>query len=261
MKPAERLLTVEALVISHRNFGEADRLITLFSREAGKIRGMAKGVRKMGSRKAAYLEPFMHSKISLARGKTFWIITQADAVKQYSLIAESLEKTGNAAYIMELAERFTVEEEPAPRLFQLINQTIERIADTADAFIPLCYFEFRILDHAGFRPDLMNCVGCGKTITAQDQFFSAEQGGVICPHCGTHYQNVRRVSMDALRYLRHIQRSAYAAIAEIDVPQSVRDEMSLLMRGYISHIAERRLNAPEFLRQVAHLSQGHHRVK
>jgi len=252
MRSAERIRTVEAVIISHKNFGEADRLVTLFTREAGKIRGMAKGVRKVGSRKAAYLEPFMHSKVVLARGKTFWILTQADGIQQFSTIGDSLEKTGMAAYVMELADRFTVEEEPASQLFRLIINTLARVNAQQDSFTPILFFELRILDHAGFRPDLTRCVGCGEGITAQDQYFSQFQGGAVCPRCGAGFQDVRKISMDALRYLRHFQRNTYAALAEISVPGAVRDEITSNMHGYMSSIVERRLNAPEFLRQVNH---------
>jgi DNA repair protein RecO (recombination protein O) len=261
MKTAERIRTVEAVIISHKDFGEADRLVTLFSREAGKIRGMAKGVRKMGSRKAAYLEPFMHSKVVLAKGKTFWILTQADGIKQYRSIPESLEKTGRAAFVVELADRFTVEEEPSPQIFSLILDTLNRIDEDDDTFTSTLFFEMRILDHAGFRPDLTDCVGCGRAITAQDQFFSAEQGGVVCPRCGGLYQFVSRVSMDALRYMRHFQRNAYSALDGIDVPQAVRQEILSLMGDYLSRIVERRLNAPEFMRQIAHSENENHNVQ
>jgi len=261
MKPAERIRTVEAVIISHKDFGEADRLVTLFSLEAGKIRGMAKGVRRMGSRKAAYLEPFMHSRVVLAKGKTFWILTQADGIKQYASIPESLEKTGRAAYIVELAERFTVEEEPSPQLFRLIIDTLDRIDQDDDTFTPTLFFELRILGHAGFRPDLVDCVGCGRAITAQDQFFSVDQGGVVCPRCGGLYQHVRRVSLDALRYLRHFQRNDYSALAGIDVPQAVRQEILSVIGDYLSSIVERRLNAPEFMRQIAHLKNENPNVQ
>jgi len=252
MKPADRLRTVEAVIISHRDFGEADRLVTLFTREVGKVKGLAKGVRKMGSRKAAYLEPFMHSKVVLAKGKTFWIITQADAIRQCRSIPESLEKTGMAAYVMELVDRVTIEEEPSRQLFNLVNDTLFHVDSCEDIFNPILFFKLRILDHTGFRPDLKNCVGCGAEISAQDQYFSAEQGGVVCPQCGVQYPHIRRVSLEALRYMRHFQRNAYAVLVDVHVPEQVREEITTIMTAYLSSIIERRLNAPEFLRQINH---------
>jgi DNA repair protein RecO (recombination protein O) len=250
MKPSERLQTVEAVIISHKEFGEADRLVNLFSLESGKIRALAKGVRKIHSRKAAYLEPFMHSKVVLARGKTFWIITQADAIFNNPAIRDSLSKTAQAAYVMELADRFSIEEEPERAIFHLLVDTLKRINDHPDAFNALRFFELRILDQAGFRPDLTNCVDCGLEITAQDQYFSGEQGGVLCPVCGGLHNRVRKVSMNTLRYMRHFQRSAYPELAQLSVPSEVQGEMTALMNSYLSGVVERKLNAPDFLKQV-----------
>jgi DNA repair protein RecO (recombination protein O) len=250
MKPSDRLQTVEAVIISHREFGEADRLVNLFSLESGKIRALAKGVRKIHSRKAAYLEPFMHSKVVLARGKTFWIITQADAIFNNPAIRDSLSKTAQAAYVMELADRFSIEEEPDRAVFRLLVDTLKRINDHPDAFNALRFFEMRILDQAGFRPDLTNCVGCGKEVTAQDQYFSGEQGGVLCPACGALQSRVRKVSLNTLRYMRHFQRSAYSELAQLTVSSEVQAEMAALMNSYLSSVVERKLNAPDFLKQV-----------
>ena len=261
MKPFERLRTVKAVIISHKDFGEADRLVILFSLEGGKIRALAKGVRKIRSRKAAYLEPFMHSKVVLARGKTFWIITQADAIHNNLAIRDSLEKTGQAAYVMELTDRLSIEEEPAPAVFRLLVNTLNRINEGGDAFNALRFFELRLLDQAGFRPDLMDCVGCGRKITARDQYFSSVQGGVLCPACGESHNYARKVSMNALRFLRHFQRSAFSDIADVPVPSAAQAEMTALMNNYISSIVERKLNAPDFIKQVNRLAVDDRRVK
>jgi len=261
MKPADRLRTVEAVIISHKNYGEADRFVTLFSREGGKIRGLAKGVRKMRSRKAAYLEPFMHSKVVLARGRSFWIITQADAIHQNLAIRDSLSKTGQAAYVLELADRLYIEEEPAPAVFRLLVRTLKRINDNPDAFNALRYYELRLLDTTGFRPDLTDCVSCGKAVTAQDQYFSAVEGGVLCPGCGSLRSGMRRVSVSALRFLRHFQRSAYADIASVSIPPGVKKEIDALMHSYLSGIVERKLNAPDFLRKLRRTGAGKAQVQ
>jgi len=225
------------------------------------MRGLAKGVRKMGSRKAAYLEPFMQSKVVLARGKSFWIITQADAIKQHLLIRESLQKTAAAAYVMELADRFTIEEEPSPAMYRLIVDALERVDTLEKIYVAMRFYELRMLEQAGFRPELTDCTSCGKAIIAEDQFFSTRQGGVLCPTCGAQHPQARRVSMDALRYLRHIQRSSYAALKDIDIPVELSREITALMDGYISSVVERRLHAPEFLRQVNHAVNGETHVK
>jgi len=261
MKASERLRTVEAVIISHRDFGEADRLVTLFSLEGGKIRALAKGVRKISSRKAAYLEPFMHSKLVLARGKTFWIITQADSIRNSLKIRDSLEKTGQTAYVMELVDRFSVEDEPDHAVFRLLVKMLECINLGEGVFGALRFFELRLLDRAGFRPDLTNCVDCSRKITAQDQYFSTTQGGVLCPDCGKMHNHASKVSVNTLRFLRHFQRSAFSEIIDLEMPIAVQTELTALMNSYISGIVERKLNAPDFIKQVKRSAVDDNQVK
>src|SRR5574338_1349979 len=124
MPRAERTLRAEVVVLRHNDWGEADRLLVLFSREAGKLRGIAKGVRKMHSRKAGHLEPFTRVKLLLARGRDFWIITQAETVDAYLPIREDLLRTAYAAYVIELLDRFTYEEGPNRPLYLLLVETL-----------------------------------------------------------------------------------------------------------------------------------------
>src|SRR5512140_3276703 len=109
--PEPRSFRVEAVVLRHADWGEADRLLTLYTRERGKVRAIAKGARKIRSRKAGHLEPFTRVTLQLARGRYLLIVTQADTVDAYLPIHENLAKTGNAAYIVELLDRFTFEDD------------------------------------------------------------------------------------------------------------------------------------------------------
>jgi DNA repair protein RecO (recombination protein O) len=150
----------------------ADRLFDLcFSREAGKLRVIAKGVRRMHSRKAGHLEPFTRVTLMLARGRDLWIVTQAETVEAYLPLREDLLRTGYAAYAVELLDRFSYEEGENRDLYQLITQTLQRIASEADAFPAVRYYEIRLLDLLGFRPQLQRCLGCDELIQPEDQFF------------------------------------------------------------------------------------------
>jgi DNA repair protein RecO (recombination protein O) len=112
------------------------------------------------------------------------------------------------------------------------------------------YFEIHLLDLLGFRPELFTCLGCGEPVQPQDQYFSFEQGGVFCPKCGPSRQDVVPVSMDALKYLRHLQRSSYPEAARAQLSPVVRAEMEALLQRYMAYFLERSLNTPVFMRQV-----------
>ena len=247
----ERSLKVEAVILRHADWGEADRLVTIYSREDGKLRTVAKGVRKMRSRKAGHLEPFTRVKLLLARGHDLWIVTQAESIDLFSPIRENLNLTAQAAYVVELLDRFTYEEGANWQLYKLLVDTLDRLATDADIFIPVRYYEMRMLDLLGFRPQLFNCASCEEEIQPRDQYFSADIGGVLCPRCRGKGQSTRSVSMEVLRFLRHIQRSSYTRARQANPPEEVRQEMEGVMNYYLTYLLERGLNSPEFIKQIS----------
>jgi DNA repair protein RecO (recombination protein O) len=255
MPRSERILKVDAVVLRHSDYGEADRLLTIFTREHGKLRAIAKGVRKMQSRKAGHLEPFTQVALMLAQGHDLWIVTQAEAIDSFQPLREDLTRIGFAGYTVELLDRFTYEEGQNWQLYQLLVETLKRLSLEEDAFVSVHYYEMRLLDLMGFRPLLFECAACGNPIQAEDQFFSAERGGVLCPNCGLLVNEVRPVSMDALRYLRHFQRSTYAEAKRADPGIDTRAEVETLLNYYLTYLLERKLNAPEFIRQIQRGSQ------
>jgi len=247
----ERIRKVEAVVISHHDYGETDRLIKIFSREEGKLTSIAKGVRRVSSRKAPHLEPFTRASLVLAVGKTFWIITQADTLADYPSIRGDLQKIGQAAYILELADQLSTEYQPDAGMYRLVVETLERLDRLEELYPTVCWYELRILDAAGFRPELTRCVGCGGEIQAKNQFFSARQGGVVCPACGrVSTEGATPISLDALRYLRHFQRSAFSRLQNLRITEPVRKEIRHVLDRYIATVLEHRLHSPGFLEQI-----------
>jgi DNA repair protein RecO (recombination protein O) len=249
MSPRERSFRVEAVVLRHSNWGEADRILTLFTLEQGKLRAIAKGARKPRSRKAGHLEPFMRSSLLLARGRDLLIVTQAEIIDTHQPMRDDLLLSTHAYYVGELLDRFTYEEGENPTLYRLLADTLKRLSTSANPDLVVRYYEVRLLDLVGFRPQLFNCVNCGEEILPQDQFFSAERGGVLCPKCGKG-SGAWPISMNALRYLRHFQRSSYAQVAQIPFPPELNSQVESLVQHYLTYLLERGLNTPAFLRRV-----------
>jgi len=246
----QRTARVEAVVLRHINYGEADRILTLYTREIGKLKAIAKGVRRVKSRKGGHLQPFTRSTLMLARGRDLWIITQAETVDAYMPVREDLVKTGYVSYIIELLDRFSYEEGVNQALYRLVIATLERICKSEDPAPAVRYYEIRLLDLLGFRPELFRCLHCGAEIQPEDQSISALLGGVLCPRCRNQDSAGKPVSLDALRYLRHFQRSSYSVAMKADIPAGVMREMEGLMNHYLTYILERGLNSPDFLDEV-----------
>jgi DNA repair protein RecO (recombination protein O) len=246
-----RSIRVDAVVLRHSDYGEADRLLTVFTRQMGKLRVVAKGARKIASRKAGHIEPFTHVKLQLAKGRDMFLVTQADTVDAYLSLRDDLTLTTQAVYVLELLDRFAFEDgSESPATFKLLTETLSRLAAQADIWTVLRYYEMRLLDHVGFRPQLFECANCGTTIQPEDQFFSFTAGGVICPRCGQGLPNLRRISVETLKYLRHFQRSSYAEATRARPSLEIQKEAEGLMQGYFTYLLERELNTPGFLKKI-----------
>lgn len=245
---------MEALVISHRDFGEADRVVKLFTREEGKLNAIAKGARRTRSRKAAHLEPFTHAALVLAVGRNFWIVTQADTISDFPIIRSDLQKTGQASYILELADLLSTEFQIDAGMYRLVLEVIQRLENATDAFNLIFQYELRILDLAGFRPELFHCVICRRKIQAEDQYFSVNLGGVVCPNCGkTSNEKMIPAGIETLRYIRYFQRSPYGKIEGRVVPEETKRSLRPILDQYIATVTERKLNSPGFLSRINHL--------
>jgi DNA repair protein RecO (recombination protein O) len=252
----QRSFRVEAVVLRHADWGEADRLLTLYTRERGKVRAIAKGARRIRSRKAGHLEPFTRVTLQLAKGRDLLIVTQAETIEVYLPLREDLKLTGYAAYVIELLDRFVPDEQIAvPALFRLLTETLSRLASQADSWLVVRYYEMRLLDFLGFRPQLFECANCGREILPEDQFFSYGAGGVICPQCGEGLKGLQAISLEALKYLRHFQRSTYREAGRAHPDASTQTEMETLMQGYFTYLLERELNTPGFMRDVGKSAQ------
>jgi DNA repair protein RecO (recombination protein O) len=246
-----RSFRVEAVVLRHHDYGEADRLLTLYTRQLGKTRVLAKGARKIASRKAGHIEPFTQVKLQLARGRDMLLVTQADTVDAYLPLRENLILTSQASYVLELLDRFTyVDDTENPSTFRLLTDTLTRLASNDDAWLVIRYYEMRLLDYLGFRPQLINCVNCGREIKAEDQFFSFRAGGVICPRCGQGLPQLKSITVETLKYLRHFQRSNYRDASRARPSAEVQKEAEDLMQSYFTYLLERELNTPGFLKKI-----------
>ena len=251
MSPREiRSYRSQAIILGHKDYGEADRILKVFTFEKGKITAIAKGVRRIRSRKAGHLEPFTRVTLLLAKGRNMDIVTQAETVDNYPGLRMDLQRVGYASYVIEVLDRFTYEEGQNIGIFRLLANTLKRLESHPTPTTVVHYYELRLLDLVGFRPQLFECVDCGKPIRAEDQYFSPLAGGVACPRCGKARPEAWPVSQDTLRYFRHLQRSTWDQVEELTIPESVEPVLGDLIQRYISYILERKLNTPEFLREI-----------
>jgi len=252
----ERTYRTEAIVLRRKDIGEADRILTLFTPEFGKVRAVAKGIRKPRSRKAGHLELFTSTRLLLAVGRDLDIITQAEVVDPYRPLRDDLLRGAYGAYMVELLDRFTPDAEENPELYGLLRQGLTWAATAADLALAARYYELHLLGLAGYQPQLRRCVVCGRELEAVDQFYSAAEGGVVCPSCAAQGAGNPRpssrlpLSLGALKLLRFMQSSPYAKVAALSVGSRTQTEVEFLLARTIIEILERQLKSIEFLKLI-----------
>ncbi|RME47721.1 MAG: DNA repair protein RecO [Chloroflexi bacterium] len=281
----QRLYRTPAIVLKRQDFGEADRILTLFTPELGKLRVIAKGVRKITSRKSGHVELFTYSNLLIAKGRNLDIVTQAETIRPFRPLREDLSRITYAYYIAELVDQFTEERDENRPLFDLLLATLQALGETNDLRRTARYFELRLLDAVGYRPQLFRCVQCNSEIEPVDNFFGIEAGGVLCPSCivgrpdggspaepfggaqdgfpagpalrerHAEYEgrasHVQPLSLNALKVLRFMQREPPAVVNKLKVRRETHREMERLMHRYLTHLLERDLKSVEFLGMLA----------
>lgn len=247
----ERSVHFRAIVVRHTNYEEADRFITFLTPYQGRVSALAKGVRKMNSRKAGHLQPFTYVDVQLSKGRgASWLVTQVSTIEAYPEILASLDKTVRTSCVLELADRFSLEGVENVRLFQLTLDTLRRIAVFQDVVPVQRYFDMQLLSVTGYQPQLFECVRCHKKIQPEDQYLHYGMGGVLCPDCGEITTGSKKISMKTLKYFRYYQMHSFPEAAAAGWPLDIRMESENLLTGYQSYLLERKTNSQKFLEQM-----------
>jgi DNA repair protein RecO (recombination protein O) len=236
------------VILKRMDLGEADRIVTLFSRDEGKIRAVAKGVRRTTSRSAGHLEPFTLSDVLFAVGRELDVISQADTLEAFRTLRENLELTTHAYYLAEVVDLLTEDHLENRAVFDTLVEGLHQLAEAADTRLVLIVFHLRLLEALGYRPELRECVGCRATIEPDRNHFSALMGGVLCPGCGNSEATARDIGTSALKLLRFLQLTR--GDKAVHVPSHVSREAEALLRDYAEHLVERRLRSPALIARV-----------
>ncbi len=252
MASRHRSIRTEGVILRRRDFGEKDRLLTIFTRKMGRVSVIAKGVRDPQSKKSGHVEMFMRSSLLIAKGRNLHILTQAEVINDYEPLRQSLTGIGYGSYAVELLDAFTYEEGSNLPLYKLLVATLERLSRGDSPDMVLRYYELRLLEHVGFRPQLFRCVECKREIVEEDQHFSGALGGVICPRCaeGVSLSRRRPITSRALKYLRHLQRSPYHELKALQIPQELKPELEGVLGYYLTAILESQLHTPDVMERI-----------
>ena len=249
--PAPRLYKAQAIVLSRFDLGEADRVLTVLTPHDGKLKVIAKGIRKPSSRIGGSLEPFAELQLVLARGRTFDVVTQATVGQAWLALRDRLEWAATAWYVGELAERAVEERAAAYPVYALLRRAFQLLDDGMAPGRVARWFEFGLADALGMRPEVDRCVECDRMLEAHDDFrWVPPLGGVVCASHPAPAAEQVGLSLEALKLLKAYRRLDIEAIAGLRLPRSVEDEVEAALRRFVRHVLEREARSLAFLDEV-----------
>ena len=155
------------LIIKSIDFREADKLVTVYSEQYGKLRAVARGIKKPKSSLRSSIQPFCYSQLHFYRGRDLELITQGKLLDFFGNSREDLERTLYSVYLMEILDKSLMDRLPIPGLFRLTLQTLRTINDNGINPLVIRHFELNLAIHLGYRPQLNQCVVCCLLYTSR----------------------------------------------------------------------------------------------
>ena len=230
---ASHLYRDTAVVLRTYKLGEADRIVVLLTEEHGKIRAVAKGVRKTGSKFGARLEPMSHVRLLLSQGRELDIVSQAESVETLAPMLADLDHLTAGIAVLEAADQMSLDREPAPQLYRMVVGALRTIAERGGPLVVPAFY-WKLLAADGVRPELDMCVRCGED--NQLVAFDMEQGGALCRNCRTGAP----LSDEALQTMRMILGGRLNEALDLPASRTTHEVMAHATRALEHHI-ERRL--------------------
>ncbi len=233
------------------DYGEADRILTLLTRSQGKIRAIAKGVRRPKSRAAGALDLFVHSRMLLARGRNLDVVAQCERLHDVGRMAGDLVRTAYASLVAEVVDKVLEERHPVVDVFDLVVDVLGRLNRLdSDPRAEASFFLMRMLNLLGYAPALQQCVHCERPLPEAPARFSPFLGGVLCGPCNAFDLGASPVSVPALKVLRVMAAEDRDLFARLRLSDGVQRELELALEHQLEYHLDRRLKSLEFLQTL-----------
>ncbi|MGH2498589.1 MAG: DNA repair protein RecO [Candidatus Limnocylindria bacterium] len=258
MRP--RIYRAEAIVLRTIDFGEADRVLTLLTRHFGKVRVVAKGIRRSTSRLAGHAEPLSHATFHLARGRELDVLTGAEPRAAYREVRDDLVRIASGLYVVELADRFSADRSPCAPLFECVQAALDHLEAGFPPALVCRWFDLHLLDRSGFRPELARCVECRAEPPETTNLWSPEAGGLVCARCAPDLASapsaLGTLSVRALKSLRYLIASDFGGAARLRLDVALAAELERHLRRFLQHVLDREVQSARFLDEIARLPRA-----
>ncbi len=241
-----KLYKVLAVVLNSREMRDAHRILTLFSKEQGKIRVVAHGVTKPTRRKRGAVQPFSVADFLLRQGREVDSVSECEGREFFPGLLADFDKLLYAGHFAELVDALTMDGNPHESIFALIIKTLRELDKTADLELVARWFELRLIALLGYLPVLTGCVECGGKLNGPTVCFSAQAGGLVCSSCAVGVESIS-CKIGTVAVMRTLLCWDIDKINRLRVSQPARAQMYSIMREYLQWQMEKRSRSMQFM--------------
>lgn len=241
----------EGIVVRTTDYGEANKIVTVYTREAGKISLMARGAKKTKSRFTAVSQPFTYGYFLYHASSGMGSLQQGELISSFRTIREDLAKTAYAVYLMELLDRLTEDKEANGYLFDMLLHALKWIEEGKDPDIIARLFEMKMLYVAGCHPQFNACMSCG--VHDAPFYFSVVENGLICPACTRDDRSLMAVGPGTVKLLRMFQHIHMPQLGNINVKLETKQQLRHIMYALLEDCTGLYLKSRRFLDQLENL--------
>lgn len=246
----------DAINLKSYNLSEADKIMVMYSRDKGLIRGVAKGVKKPKSKLGARMDLLVANKLMLHKGKNLDTISQAEALNTFNATRRNMDKIFYSMYISEVVNNFGVEDDPCSAvIFDLLYgalSTVSEAGDKVQILNAVLKFQLKMMRVSGFSLELDKCLCCGKPIDEESMYFSGRLGGVVCKECNSHYGLTDIMHYKLRNFMSALANTEFDDTSEYE--EKATEKICLvcfeLLKAYIDSHSVRKFNSTAILQEV-----------
>lgn len=242
-----RTYRAAAIVLRRINIGETDRIVTLYTREKGKLSSIAKGARRHLSKLAGATELFTYGRYFLASGRELDIITQTEVKESFPGIRKDLNRIAHATYICEMVNAFVEEREANYGIFDTLLSALYLLESEVDPEVVARYFELNLMSLMGYRPELDQCIRCDVHPAGAGIYFSPSMGGRVCKECGPLPDDAIHLNKETADAMRILLTAEPGTLRKLEFSKEVKQELFRIIHWYVRYRTDHDLKSSEFI--------------
>ncbi len=227
-----------AIIIKTMDLRETDKLVTMFTEKEGKLKAVAKGIKKPKSSLRACVQPFCHSAFFFSAGRELDLVTQGKLLDFYGDVREDIKRTLYAVYMMELLDKSLMDRVALPGLYATTLAVLHYLNNVNLNLLIIRFFEMKLIMNLGFSPVLNKCVICNNK-HGKFQFFSLTEGGIVCSDCARGLTEKILLSGESLSLLKLLATSNIKTIGRVRASGDALKQLEKFFEKYLEYYIER----------------------